>query len=198
MYSCKAFTLKTCRYTKRMKIKSYTTLCKWYHKNGSSKRKFTICFQTCVWKLNTKRLKMQVIKFYGHTSLVRKGSVLRLAYWMREKDTSDSQENVHSRKWSIRFLLLKEKWLVTSLKNRVCATGNGHFQLLGSIQKISKDARWHSTASTMPECNTVNSTSPIAILPTFIRYPRHFSTYLHVMRLRALKTLNSLHVKQIP
>jgi hypothetical protein len=46
---------------------------------------YNLSSDRCVWKLNIKRLKMQVIKFYGHTSLVRKGSVLRLAYWIREK-----------------------------------------------------------------------------------------------------------------
>jgi hypothetical protein len=41
---------------------------------------YNLSSDTCVWKLNIKRLKMKVIKFYVHTSLVRKDSVLRLAY----------------------------------------------------------------------------------------------------------------------
>lgn len=46
---------------------------------------YNLSSDRCVWKVNIKRLKMKVITFYGHTSLELKGSVLRLAYWTREK-----------------------------------------------------------------------------------------------------------------
>jgi hypothetical protein len=150
---------------------------------------YNLSSDRCVWKLNIKRLKMIMITFYGHTSLVLKGSVLRLAYWTREK----------RHVWFTGECTLKEM-KHTIFITQVKVAGNiskqkrmyNWYRALSVIRLHTKDLQRRtltmSTASTMPECKSVNPTSPFAIWPTFIRYPRHFSTYLHAILLRALKT----------
>ena len=88
MYSCKEFTTENFQNDTRgeEKKKTYvhhplqTEPQEWFFKT----KIYYLSSERYVWRMNIKRVKLRVIKFYGYTSLVCKGSVLRIIYWMRE------------------------------------------------------------------------------------------------------------------